>query len=212
MAPAKGRRSTNRLPRPGSLDPLTVPPKTSATRRTMARPRPTPDWPRRAPRRCGRRARRCAAAHRSTGRALVLHGHRDAISVAAQSDMNRGARRCTCRRCPAGCRAVGRAGEGGRGPMPVRWCRGPRAGPRGAGGWDQPRRWSRTQASSSIDWRSGRVASLSARAMNRSASMICRSRRASPWTSSRVRPVFRGGAVAAECDLDLAEHGRQGSS
>ncbi len=23
-------------------------------------------------------------------------------------------------------------------------------------------------------------------------------------------PVFRGGAVAAECDFDLAEHGRQG--
>ncbi len=44
--PAMGSRSTKRVPRPGWLDAATVPPKTSAIRRTIARPSPTPDWPR----------------------------------------------------------------------------------------------------------------------------------------------------------------------
>src|SRR5262249_53679319 len=40
-----GSRSVNRLPRPGSLSTVTVPPKARAMRRTTASPRPTPPGP-----------------------------------------------------------------------------------------------------------------------------------------------------------------------
>ena len=204
------RRTSKRAPDPGLAPHATVPPNATAMRWTTARPSPTPAMPRRRARPSGRTARRRAAGPPA---AMPGTGSSTASTTASPSRPSpRGSAfpaGRACRRCPAGCRATGRAAADAPGPRPRRHAR-PGAGPRPRDRpWTGPpgvRRPSDPAPAARIPGagrrpRRGRGTATPRRSV--------RAGRPGPGRTSRIAAIFLGRALLPQGDLDLSDQDRQ---